>query len=88
MHELFGKRLDTVEIKRRDFVFRYRSAAHWLDVFRTFYGPMHKAFGALDAGKQEALAADLIALAEKFNRATDGTLVVPSEYFEVVIKCK
>jgi hypothetical protein len=49
---------------------------------------MHKAFGALDAGKQEALAADLIALAEKFNRATDGTLVAPSEYLEVVIKCK
>ena len=49
---------------------------------------MHKAFGALDAAKQEALAADLIALAEKFNRATDGTLVAPSEYLEVVIKRK
>jgi len=59
-----------------------------LEVFRTFYGPMHKAFGALDAEKQEALAADLIALAEKFNRATDGTLVAPSEYLEVVIKRK
>jgi len=88
LRELFGERLDSISIERRDFVFRYHSAAHWLEVFRTFYGPMHKAFGALDAAKQEALAADLIALAEKFNRATDGTLVAPSEYLEVVIKRK
>jgi len=88
LRELFGERLDAIAIERRDFVFRYRNAAHWLEVFRTFYGPMHKAFGALDAAQQEALAADLIALAERFNRATDGTLVAPSEYLEVVIKCK
>ena len=88
LRELFGARLDTIAIERRNFVFRYRNAAHWLEVFRTFYGPMHKAFGALDAEKQEALAADLIALAERFNRATDGTLVAPSEYLEVVIQRK
>jgi SAM-dependent methyltransferase len=87
LRELFAKRLDSMATERRHFVFRYRNAAHWLEVFRTFYGPMHKAFGALDAGKQEALAADLIALAERFNRATDGTLVAPSEYLEVVIRC-
>jgi hypothetical protein len=86
LQELFGKDIDTVAIKHRNFVFRYHSAAHWLEIFRTFYGPMHKAFGALDAEQQEALAADLIALAERFNRATDGTLVAPSEYIEVVIK--
>jgi SAM-dependent methyltransferase len=85
--ELFGRRLDTIVIEPRAFVFRYRNAAHWLEVFRTFYGPMQKAFGALDATKQESLAADLIALAERFNRATDGTLVAPSEYVEVVIRC-
>jgi SAM-dependent methyltransferase len=88
LRELFGKRFDSMTIERREFAFRYRSAAHWLEVFRTFYGPMHKAFGALDAAKQEALASELIALAERFNRATDGTLVGQSEYLEVVIKCK
>ena len=88
LHELFDEQLDSMAIERRNFVFRYHNAAHWLEVFRTFYGPMHKAFGALDAEKQEALAADLIALAERFNRATDGTLVAPSEYLEVVIKRK
>ena len=88
LRELFGAHLDAIAIERKNFVFRYHSAAHWLEVFRTFYGPMHKAFGALDAAKQDALAADLIALAESFNRATDGTLVAPSEYLEVVIKRK
>jgi hypothetical protein len=88
LRELFGARFETINIERKHFVFRYYSAAHWLEVFRTFYGPLHKAFAALDAGMQKSLAEDLIALAEKFNRATDGTLVAPSEYLEVVIKRK
>ncbi len=88
LHELFGERIDSISIERKYFVFRYHNVGHWLEVFRTFYGPMHKAFMALDAEKQASLAADVIALVEKFNRATDGTLVAPSEYLEVVIKCK
>ena len=88
LRELFGNRIDSMAVERRDFVFRYRSAAHWLEVFRTFYGPMHKAFGVLDSAKQESLASDLNGLLGKFNRATDGTLVAPSEYLEVVITRK
>ena len=88
LRELFGSRVDSIATGRKNFVFRYRSPAHWLEVFRTFYGPMHKAFGALDATKQESLAADLIALAERFNRATDGSLMAPGEYLEVVITRK
>jgi SAM-dependent methyltransferase len=88
LQELFGDRLGSVSIERKNFMFRYHSAAHWLEVFRTFYGPMHKAFAALDEDKQQALANDLIELAESFNQATDGTLVAPSEYIEVVIHCK
>jgi SAM-dependent methyltransferase len=86
LRELFGNRIESITIEHRDFVFRYRSAAHWLDVFRAFYGPIVKAFGGLDDTKQESLAAELIALAERFNRATDGSLVAPSQYAEVVIK--
>ena len=88
LREIFGNHLGTLSIEYKNFVFRYHSAAHWLEVFRTFYGPMQKSFAALDAEKQETLASDLIALAERFNCATDGTLVAPSEYIEVVIKCK
>ena len=69
----------------RMFVFRYRSPQHWLDVFKTFYGPMLKAFAALDATAQAALTRDLLALIGEFNRARDGTMAVRSEYLEVVI---
>jgi len=88
LRELFASRIDSIEIERKNFVFRYHNAAHWLEVFRTFYGPINRAFAALDEEKQQALAADLISLVEQFNQATDGTLVAPSEYLEVVIKCK
>jgi SAM-dependent methyltransferase len=88
IRELFGDRAQSITIEPKHFVFRYHSAAHFLEVFRTFYGPMHTSFAALDPEKQAALAADLIAVAGKFNRATDGTLVAPGEYLEVVIQCK
>jgi hypothetical protein len=84
LHELFPT-ASKMHIAKRDFVFRYRSAAHWLDFFRRYYGPMHKAFAALDPKAQAELADDMIALMTKLNRADDGTLVLPGEYLEVVI---
>jgi ubiquinone/menaquinone biosynthesis C-methylase UbiE len=82
--ELFADKVESIDAQRRDYVFRYRSPAHWLDVFRTWYGPLHKAFDALDTEKQKALAADIEGLMARLNRAKDGTLVLPSEYLEVV----
>jgi hypothetical protein len=66
-------------------VFRYRSPVHWIEVFRTFYGPMNKTFAALDADRQAAFTEDLLQLMARGNRATDGTLVLPSAYLEIVI---
>jgi hypothetical protein len=84
LEEMFGSGAD-IQAEPRMFVFRYKSPEHWLDVFRTYYGPMYKAFGALDGAKQEALAADFLALVGEFNRATDGSMAVRSEYLEVVV---
>ena len=74
-----------VRATRRVFHFRYRSAAHWVDVFRRFYGPTHRAFAALDARGQAALEADLLALLASLDRGGPDSLVVPGEYLEVVI---
>ena len=74
-----------VVAESRNFVFRYKSPKHWLDVFGTYYGPVLKAFAALDPKIGKALEADLHALLDEFNVASDGTLVIPSEYLEVVI---
>jgi hypothetical protein len=82
---MFGAHASKINAEPRMFVFRYRSPQHWLDVFKTFYGPMLKAFAALDSNAQVALARDLLALADEFNRADDGAMAVPSEYLEVVI---
>jgi SAM-dependent methyltransferase len=82
--ELLGAGLADLEITRQTFAFRYRSAEHWLEFFTTYYGPTLKAFEALDTAGQEALREDLLILAERWNRASDGTMVVPGEYLEVV----
>jgi SAM-dependent methyltransferase len=84
LRELFGAGISELTIKRRIFVFRYHSAEHFLDVFRTYYGPTLKAFAALDGEGQANLARDILDLLERFNQGGTETLAVPSEYLEVV----
>jgi ubiquinone/menaquinone biosynthesis C-methylase UbiE len=83
--ELFDANAASIQTTHRNFVFRYRSAEHWLHVFRSYYGPVMKAFGALDPAAQAALADDLTSLCVQFDRSGDGSMVVPSEYLEVVV---
>ncbi|MFN0314709.1 MAG: class I SAM-dependent methyltransferase [Burkholderiales bacterium] len=86
--ELFGHSAADIRCVRKDFNFRYESAAHWIEVFRNFYGPTHKAYAALELARQERLTADLTALLERRNIAGPHSLVVPGEYLEVVITKK
>jgi ubiquinone/menaquinone biosynthesis C-methylase UbiE len=83
--ELFGAHARSIEARKRHFTFRYRSPEHWLEVFRSWYGPVLKAFAALDAAGQAALARDLLALVGRLDRSGDSTMVVPGEYLEVVV---
>ena len=83
--EMFGASAAAIQAERRNFVFRYRSPEHFVEVFKSYYGPMLKAFAALDAANQQKLHQDLIALIGTMNRADDGTMIVPGEYLEVVI---
>jgi len=85
LEEMFQGKASSIKATRRDFTFRYRSADHFLDVFKTYYGPVLKTFAALDPARQSLLEADLRALMGQFNRSGDATLVVPSEYLEVVV---
>lgn len=88
LEQLFGTQAAEIRCARRSFNFRYRSAAHWLQVFRDFYGPTHKAFAALTGPQQHALEADITRLLEEMNVAGKGSLVVPSDYLEIVITRK
>jgi len=75
----------TLASETKTFCFRYRSVQHWIEVFRSYYGPVLKAFEALDTDKREALARDLAVLIAEFNTAKDGTVVIPGAYLEAVL---
>lgn len=85
LEENFAPSTSSIETTSRAYCFRFRSPRHWLDLFATYYGPLVKAFEALDESKAQALGEDVLKLIGEFNRADDGTMVVPSEYLEVVI---
>jgi ubiquinone/menaquinone biosynthesis C-methylase UbiE len=83
--EMFGAKAASINAEPRNFSFRYRSPEHFLEIFKSYYGPILKAFAALDEAKQQELRNDLLALIGRMNRADDGTVVIPSEYLEIVI---
>ena len=83
--DMFGAGASHISYLRRNFNFRYRSAAHWISIFRQYYGPTHKAFLALDARGQTRLEEEITALLENLNVDSPNSLIVPAEYLEVVI---
>jgi SAM-dependent methyltransferase len=85
MVELFGNEAADIRTDRRTFNFRYESATHWIEIFRDYYGPTHKAFAALEPALQKKLEKDIRVLLERMNVGGPHSLVVPGEYLEVVI---
>lgn len=83
--DLFGDRAAGIQVTPRHFNFRYRSADHFVEVFRAWYGPVHKAFAALSTEQAQTLERELIELLESLNTAGSASLVVPSEYLEIVV---
>jgi ubiquinone/menaquinone biosynthesis C-methylase UbiE len=82
--ELFGDKVSSLEVKHRDFNFRYESAEHFIDTFRKYYGPTHKAFAALDEAAQASLTREMEVLLREHDHGGGSTLVVPADYVEVV----
>jgi ubiquinone/menaquinone biosynthesis C-methylase UbiE len=86
LQALFGASASSIGLTPRTFVFRYRSPRHWVEAFRMWYGPVHKAFAALAPERHEALEQDLLALIDTFNVSGDSTMVAPAEYVDVVVE--
>lgn len=82
----FGSSAEQITYRTREFNFRYRTPQHWVDLFRSYYGPVHKAFSALDSEKAASLEQDLLTLISEFNRDQRGGMIAPSEYLEVVVQ--
>lgn len=85
IEDMFRSEARAIVVEERHFTFRYRSPQHFLDIFRRYYGPMLKAFEALDDTGRHALARDVVDLVGRLNRSGDGTMVVPGAYLEVVV---
>jgi ubiquinone/menaquinone biosynthesis C-methylase UbiE len=84
--ELFGPHAADIRTERKQYVFRFLSAEHWIEIFRRYYGPVHKAFAALDEAGQQALHEALLELLGRHNRGGRDALIVPSDYLEAVIE--
>jgi ubiquinone/menaquinone biosynthesis C-methylase UbiE len=84
LRELFGNKISSLQITKRTFMFRFRSAEQWLDFHRTYFGPIMKVYEILDKDKQQRLSQDLLTLAGRYNRSGDTTVILPGDYLEVV----
>ena len=84
VRELFGEGITSLQATKRNFMYRYRSVQHWMDLFGAYFGPIVTALRALDPTGQERFTHDLVAGLEQANQASDGTLVAPMEYLEVI----
>ena len=84
LEELFAGAISDLRCERRQFVFRFRSADHFVEFFRAHYGPVAQAFKALDDAGREHLHADLAALVAAHDREPGPTVAIPSEYVEAI----
>ncbi len=66
----------------------YRSVDHAVDVFTTFFGPTARAAEGADEETRENLRADVRAVFEKYNGATDGTAVIENRYRMTLATCR
>jgi SAM-dependent methyltransferase len=84
IRELLGDGVSEITFARRHWTMRFRSPDHWVDVFRTWFGPVNRAFASLDEQRAAEYRDELKSTISRFNRATDGTVVIPAEYLETV----
>ena len=84
LRELFGAGVSALEVQERTAHIRFRSPEHWLEYYRTWFGPTKVAFARVGPEGAQALAGDLLALAERFDRSAGDAMVCASTYLEVV----
>ena len=80
--ELMGDRVDISWVDRTH-LFKFHSAQDLAEFFIAYYGPTERAYASLEESGRRQFMDAFVALAEQWNIASDGTLVVPGAYLEV-----
>lgn len=88
LQELLGESTMSIVTTPRTFTFRYPSVEYYLEVLREYLGPTRETFRALAPEDQDSLTQDVKELVGRFNRSGDETMIVPSDYLEVVATLK
>ena len=84
VRELLGPGVSNLVCQRGHLRQRFLSPEHYADFFLTWFGPIHTAAATMDHATRDAFRADIIRVASRFNRATDGTAAIESEYLLVI----
>ncbi len=84
VRELFGGGVSGLRVEPAVVNFRFHSPEHWLEYFRTYFGPIRMAFARVGDEGAAALEEDMLELMRTRNTAGDGALVAPADYVEVV----
>lgn len=86
LRELFGDGISDLRIEPRRSRQPFRSAEHYLEFFRTYFGPAKVAFERAGPDGEGALASDLRAYLEANNTTGDRALVLEPEYLQVIAR--
>ena len=84
LRELFGDGISELRLRKRASRQVFRSPDHYLDFFRTYFGPVKAAYEKVGTAGEAALTADLRAFLEEANTGGERALVLEPEYVEVV----
>ncbi|HEY5977548.1 MAG TPA: class I SAM-dependent methyltransferase [Solirubrobacterales bacterium] len=84
VRELFGDGISDLRLERRISRQPFRSADHYIDFFRSYFGPTQTAYERVGPDGEQALTDDLRAFLESANTAGDRALVLEAEYLRVI----
>lgn len=87
VRDRFKEDITDLQMERTLIQFRYDVAPPAVvEYYIKYFGPIQKAFEALDGGGQAAFRQDLISLWSRNNLAADGTTMVECEYLQILAK--
>jgi hypothetical protein len=85
LRELLGPEVD-ITAPRRSFLWRFPSAEHQVAFLASFHAPTAEALQALEPDRADALKAELLEAARRFDVSEDDTLVLRLDYLEAVVR--